>query len=146
MDRKSEERSIKRKVYHVMVETLQNMNKHSDEIKHEVGNGLFIVGHKKDVYYIITSNRVKTEKKELLETALDEVNNASREELNQMYKTQIKQGRLTDKGGAGLGLIDIARKTQEKLNYQFLQLNEDEYFFILKVEVSAKKIMSNKEK
>lgn len=146
MERQSEERSVQRKVYHVMVETLQNMNKHSDEIRKEVGNGLFIIGHKDDTYYIITSNRVKAEKKHLLEEALEEVNNATREELNQMFKTQIKEGKISSKGGAGLGLIDIVRKTQEKLNYQFLQLNEEEYFFILKVEVNSKKIMSNKSK
>lgn len=143
MERHSEERSVQRKVYHVMVETLQNMNKHSDEIREEVGNGLFIIGHKDDTYYIITSNKVKKSNKEDLEKALTEVNMASREELNQMYKKQIREGRLTKKGGAGLGLIDIARKTQEKLNFQFLQLDDENYFFILKVEVNSKKIMEN---
>jgi len=146
MERQSEERSVQRKVYHVMVETLQNMNKHSDEIKQEVGSGLFIIGHKEDTYYIITSNKVNSENKAYLEEALKEVNKANRDELNTMYKKQIREGRISQKGGAGLGLIDIARKTQEKLNYQFLQLDEDNHFFILKVEINSKKIMNGKTK
>ncbi|HUW06337.1 MAG TPA: SiaB family protein kinase [Williamwhitmania sp.] len=140
MEKNSEERVVQRKVYHVMVETLQNMNKHSDEIKESnIGNGLFIIGKKQDVYYIITSNKVAEYHKEPLERALNQVNSATKEELNQMYRKQIREGKLSDKGGAGLGLIDIARKIGEPLNYQFLQLDEKNYFFILKVEINSKK-------
>jgi hypothetical protein len=140
MEKNSEERAVQRKVYHVMVETLQNMNKHSDEIKESnIGNGLFIIGKKQDTYYIITSNKVAEHHKEPLEIALNQVNAATKEELNQMYRKQIREGKLSDKGGAGLGLIDIARKIGEPLNYQFLQLDEKNYFFILKVEINSKK-------
>ena len=140
MEKNSEERSVQRKVYHVMVETLQNMNKHSDEIKERnIGNGLFIIGKKHDVYYVITSNKVAKNHKDHLEKALIAVNSASAQELKEMYKRQIKEGSLSNKGGAGLGLIDIARKTGETLNYQFLPLDEDSYFFILKVEINSKK-------
>lgn len=140
MEKNSEERSVQRKVYHVMVETLQNMNKHSDEIKERnIGNGLFIIGKKHDVYYVITSNKVAKNHKDHLEKALISVNSATAQELKEMYKRQIKEGSLSNKGGAGLGLIDIARKTGETLNYQFLPLDEENYFFILKVEINSKK-------
>jgi hypothetical protein len=123
-----------------MVETLQNMNKHSDEIKErKIGSGLFIIGKKLDTYYVITSNMVAKKHKDSLEKSLIIVNNATRDELKQMYKKQIKEGQLSEKGGAGLGLIDIARKTGETLDYQFLQLDDDNFFFILKVEINAKK-------
>ena len=118
------------------------MNKHSDELREGeggVGGGLFIIGKKNDTYYVITSNKVAREHKENLESALNTVNNASQEELKEMYKKQIKEGKISEKGGAGLGLIDIARKTEEPLEYQFLQLDQDTFFFILKVEINAKK-------
>ena len=130
MEKNSEERSVQRKVYHVMVETLQNMNKHSDSLaaNGHVGTGLFI-----------TSNKVAVEHRQNLEQAIQSVNNATPEELKEMYKKQIKEGSISKKGGAGLGLIDIARKTGEKLDYQFLQLDDKFLFFILKVEISARK-------
>lgn len=142
MERNSEERSVQRKVFHVMVETLQNMNKHSDELSKssQTGSGLFIIGKKNDTYYVITSNKVAAEHRDLLEETLVKVNNSSKEELKEMYKRQMKEGVLTEKGGAGLGLIDIARKTEEKLNFQFIPFDDDYYFFILKVEISTKKI------
>ncbi|HBX52587.1 MAG: hypothetical protein A2W98_09975 [Bacteroidetes bacterium GWF2_33_38] len=141
MEKRSEEKSIKKKVFHVLVETLQNLYRHSDEIiDSEAGNGLFIIGKKDDIYYIITSNKVSKVHKPNLEKALEEVNNASKEELKEMYKKQINEGKISNKGGAGLGLIDIARKTGEKLSYQFLQIDANYFFFILEVEINAKKI------
>jgi len=142
MDRKDEEKSTIRKVYSVMVETLQNMSKHSDEItdRYNIGKGLFMIGKKNDTYYIITSNKVTNSKKIDLEKAVIEVNAASRDELKEMYKKQITEGRISDKGGAGLGLIEIARRTRNKLVYQFLPFDENTQFFLLKVEINAKKI------
>ncbi len=140
MDRQEEEKSVRRKVYHSMVETLQNMNKHSDEIEehYNIGKGFFMIGKKDDIYYIITSNKVAKEKVPILTSAIEEVNTATMAELKAMYKKQLREGKLSTKGGAGLGLIDIARKTGQKLAYEFIPLDPDSYFFILKVEIDTK--------
>ena len=54
-----------------------------------------------------------------------------------MYKKQLREGTLSEKQGAGLGLIDIARKSTSKLHYQFIPLDEGHSFFILKVEIET---------
>ena len=140
MERQSTTMSVKRRVYHVMVETLQNMNRHSDEIAKQanIGKGLFIVGKKNDSYFIITSNKVSLENKTKLEGALHQINGATRDELKEMYKKQIKEGKLSTKGGAGLGLIDIARKTTGKLDYQFIPYEDEDFLFILHVEINTR--------
>lgn len=142
MDRKSEKISTKRKVYHVMVETLQNMTKHSEEFTDggNIGRGLFMIGKKEDSYYIMTSNRVSESKKNSLESILETINAASMDELREMYMKQIKHGSISEKGGAGLGLIDIARKTTGYHDYQFIPYDDDSYFFILKVEINTKQV------
>jgi hypothetical protein len=142
LDRKDEERTIIRRVYSVMVETLQNMARHSDELadKYNIGRGLFMIGKKEDSYYVITSNKVSNAKVKSLEKAILEVNSATREELKDMYKKQMTDGKISDKGGAGLGLIEIAKRTRNKLVYEFLPLDENSQFFILKAEINAKKI------
>lgn len=148
MDRHSEEKVTRRRVYHVMVETLQNMNKHSDEIadKKSVGKGLFIIGKKNEIYYIITANKVANDKRDSLAEAIKIVNAATPEQLRTMYRKQMRDGSLSEKGGAGLGLIDIARKTGEPLHYHFIPLNEDHCFFILEVEINAKNLSQRREK
>ena len=140
LERQSTAMSVKRRVYHVMVETLQNMNRHSDEITKDeiVGKGLFMIGKRNDSYFVITSNRVTIENKDRLQNALNQINSATKEELKEMYKKQIKGGKLSDKGGAGLGLIDIARKTTGRLDYHFIPYDSEEYLFILNVEINTK--------
>lgn len=144
MDIYEEERSTKRKVYHVLVETLQNLNKHSDWIsdKRNIGSGLFIIGKKNDSYYIITSNKVSKEKKLVLEEQMKVISNATHEDLKDMYKRQLREGKLSEKGGAGLGLIDIARKA-DGMQHHFIPLDDDGYLFILKAEIDASKTDSD---
>ncbi len=142
MDKNKEEKSVKRKVFHVMVECLQNMTKHSDDYNSadRIGNGLFIVGKKEGVWNVITANKILKSRINVLRDSIEYINSLSKDELNALYKKQIREGSLSEKGGAGLGLIDIARKTGRKLDYQFLPLEDSEnYFFLLKVLVDSKK-------
>ncbi len=141
MDKSNEDKAVKRKVFHVMVECLQNMTKHSDDVDQNdgIGNGLFIVGKKDGYWSVITANRILKEKIEGLKKSIDNINSLNKEDLNALYKKQIREGTLSEKGGAGLGLIDIARKTGRQLDYQFLPLEDNEnYFFLLKVRIDSK--------
>ncbi|MBO4603602.1 MAG: SiaB family protein kinase [Salinivirgaceae bacterium] len=141
MDKSNEDKSVKRKVFHVMVECLQNMTKHSDDVDRNdgVGNGLFIVGKKDGYWSVITANKILTEKIEGLKASIDNINGLNKEDLNALYKKQIREGSLSEKGGAGLGLIDIARKTGRQLEYQFLPLEDKtNHFFLLKVRIDSK--------
>ncbi len=139
-DLNNEEIVVKRKLHHTVVEILQNMTKHSTKLftKVNFGKGMFILGKKSNAYYIITANKVSLSEKKNLTSAIEEVNAATHEELKEMYKKQLVEGVISRRGGAGLGLIDIARKTRNKLEYHFLPLNSKQKYFILKVKVDTK--------
>ena len=144
MEEKSENKKTRKRVFHSLVEILQNMQRHSVQITKDVekGSGLFMLGKRDDVYYIITSNTISKNTIPGLTHAIETVNNASIEDLRGMYKKQLRDGNLSEKGGAGLGLIDIARKTQEKLEYLFIPIDNNLYYFILKTEINTKTIMA----
>ncbi|MBN2272838.1 MAG: SiaB family protein kinase [Bacteroidales bacterium] len=128
--------SIRRKVFHVIVECVQNITRHSDDYDEDgIGNGIFVVGERKDFYYVITGNIIKSHKVRKLEEKLEKLNSMADNELLKLHKTQMLDGELSEKGGAGLGLIDMIRKTGEKYIYQFLKLDMENHFFILKVTV-----------
>ena len=128
---------IKRKVFHVMVEMLQNVTRHSAYLNEEgTGNGIFVIGERKDYYYVITGNIVKSGIVRELEDVIETLNMLDKNALNELHKQQMKSGELSVKGGAGLGLIDIIRKTGEKFAYQFLRLDENYHFFVLKATVN----------
>jgi hypothetical protein len=47
----------------------------------------------------------------------------------------LNNGELSEKGGGGLGLIDIAKKSRNKLQYSFREIDEDYSFFTLTVKI-----------
>jgi len=142
MKAKTVDIGTKKRVYHTMVEILQNMNRHSDEIADEshVGRGLFMIGKKGNNYFIITSNRIKNSSIKSLKDSIEIINNSSLEELNELYTNQLRFGKITEKGGAGLGLLDIARKTNKSLQYNFIPINKFYSYFVLKVVIDRRKI------
>ena len=140
LEKQNVEKKTKRRVYHAMVETMQNIQRHSDNFADDFfTNGLFMIGRIKHIYYIITVNKISSAKTEVVSKAIDTVNNKSKEELNEMYKKQLKEGSINAEGGAGLGLIDIARKTENKIEYLFIPININEEYFIFKAEVDPLK-------
>lgn len=135
--------SVQKKVFHVMVECLQNISKHAeprvDIESAKDGRGIFLVSKDDNEYNITTGNVIKSEKVQGLRKMLENINNLDPKGLKQLYKQQMREGRLSPKGGAGLGFIDIARKTGEKLVYSFLEIDEESSFFVLTSTVSRTK-------
>jgi hypothetical protein len=140
MMQQEEPGAVQRKVFHVMVECLQNVSRYSDSsIDHNylyAGMGVFVVTRSSDEYCITTGNAMETSKITELKNTLDSINSMDKDTLNEMYKKQIKEGQLHEKGGAGLGFIDIKRKTGNTLSYEFMEIDDEYSFFILSSSIS----------
>lgn len=140
MAKEEESNTVQKKVFHVMVECLQNISKHADEYGTNdyifSGRGIFLVAKGEEEYSVTTGNTVDNTKIADLKKLLELVNSLDKDELTELYKKQIKEGRLSDKGGAGLGFIDIKRKTGRNLDYHFLPINEETSFFLLTSTIS----------
>jgi len=135
MAKEDEPGTVQRKVFHVMVECLQNISKHADDFTSSdflfSGRGIFLVSKGDNEYSVTTGNAVENDRIEELTTMLENINTMDKDELKALYKKQMKEGRLSDKGGAGLGFIDIKRKTGRDLEYHFLPISNDTSFFLL---------------
>jgi len=140
MEEKEETLKVQRKVFHVMVECLQNISRHADEYETgEIvysGKGIFMVSNTNEAYCITTGNAIINEKIPGLEKMLEHINELNDLELKELYVKQMREGRLSDKGGAGLGFIDIRRKTGQLLDYHFLPISKDVSFFLLTTIIS----------
>ncbi|MEO1051698.1 MAG: SiaB family protein kinase [Bacteroidota bacterium] len=138
MDSSGEESGVKRKVFNVMVESLQNIVKHG-EIIDETGNrnhkAIFMVGRGENEYTIISGNPIKKHFIPTLEAKLTEINGLDRDGLKALYKEVIKNTEISEKGGAGLGFIDMARKSGKQLDFVFEPINDEYSFFCLKAAI-----------
>lgn len=139
MDDYNENSKIRKKVYNVLVESLQNLYHHievlPEDMRGEYGSkfGMLVVSRESDKYKISTGNFITHEKVDVLKNKIDKINSMGKEELKDMYKFILNHQRLSEKGGGGLGLVDIARKTGNKLDYTFEKYNDTYYFFNLDV-------------
>jgi len=95
-----------------------------------------LVSKTEDYYRFITANIIKSDQVEEFKSFLEEINNLSQDDLNTLYKKQLMEGELTSKGGAGLGFIDIRRKTGNKMAFDFLKNDDDTSFFTINITVT----------
>ena len=141
MNDKNEEPKLRKKVYNVLVECLQNLYHHIDEVEltgsKSERSAIFMIGLGENSYSILTGNYIKTEKVAGFKSRLEKINSLSPEELKTYYKEMLNNEQLSEKGGAGLGMIDIARKTGQKLNYDFFEVKDGYSFFSLNIKIES---------
>ena len=87
-------------------------------------------------YSIMTGNFIANENVELMEGRLDRINAMDKDELKMYYKEVLNNGEMSAKGGGGLGMIDIARKSGKKLEYKFDHIDDEYSFFSLNIKVA----------
>ena len=139
MEDYSENSKIRKKVYNVLVESLQNLYHHIEVLPEEMRKkydekfGILVVSRVEKQYRISTGNFIRHDKVDVLKTKIDKINSMDKDELKDMYKFILNHQRLSEKGGGGLGLVDIARKTGNRLDYTFEKYDDRYYFFNLDV-------------
>ncbi|HYX06383.1 MAG TPA: SiaB family protein kinase [Bacteroidales bacterium] len=143
LDEIGESSKIKKKIYNVLVESLQNLYHHVDDMPDDVSTqlvnkfGILVIScDDNNKYRISCGNFISSEKIKYLKDKIDKINSLSQNELKDMYKFILNHQKLSAKGGGGLGLVDIARKTGHKMEYSFMNHNNDYYFFNLDIFVS----------
>ncbi|HCY46242.1 MAG TPA: hypothetical protein DHU89_06125 [Flavobacteriales bacterium] len=139
LELKNESSRIKKKVFNILVECLQNLYHHNAEFNQQHGCDMSVVvmiAKNREGYSIVTGNLINDVKIESFKSKLKEINSLDKEELKQLYKTVLTEGKFSAAGGAGLGLIDIGRKSSEPLEYGFIPFNENYSFFSLNVKIN----------
>ncbi|MCB0395618.1 MAG: SiaB family protein kinase [Flavobacteriales bacterium] len=130
-----------KRLYNVLVECMENILKHAknimieDPIK-EAPEGIILLGQNDDGYLVRIGNLITTEDAAVLKKQIEEVNGLDREGLKERYRQIITNGFVSEKGGAGLGLVDIAMRSGRKLEYAFHDYDMQSVFYILQVNIT----------
>ena len=126
------------KVFSMFVEQSQNIIHYSaektpaDEEKAELSSGIIGVGYDKENYYVLCGNMVNKEAVAPLCEQLTKLQNMSKDELKCYYKEQRKKGRPSNSKGAGLGFIELARKSVKPIQFHVEAIDDNFSFFSLK--------------
>jgi hypothetical protein len=141
LDETNEESKTRKKIYNVLVESMQNLFHHIEEFHEGISEdldpkfGVVVIEKENGLYKVTTGNFVNSTKIKFLKEKIDKINSLTKDELKDMYKFILNHQKLSAKGGGGLGLVDIARKTGNKLEYAFYNYNNNYYFFNLTIRI-----------
>ncbi len=141
--KEDEQPKLRKKVYNILVESLQNLYHHVDKVPEDFEDqksekfGILLVAKTNSGYKIITGNFVHADQVDMLEERIMKINRSTHEEIKELYKFILNHQRISAKGGGGLGLVDIARKSGHKLDYTFKPYNEKFSFFYLNILVDV---------
>jgi len=127
----------RKRLFMYVVENLQNIVKHGDHSGH---GGMSLVAYSKtdDGYTITTGNAISADHVKDLKYRLDRVNKLDIDEINVLYRRILDTSEFSKKGGAGLGLIEMAIKTGNRLDYEFVPVDSKFSYFILSKTVDSK--------
>lgn len=139
LDRFGETSKVKKRMFNILVECLQNLHHHvempPDNADSSTPSAIVMIAKNVTGYSVLTGNFVLTDNADVLKNRLEEINAMSKDEVKALYKSVLADGKMSAKGGGGLGMIDIARKSGEKLEYGFIPFANGSSFFSLNVQV-----------
>ena len=134
MTSQGELKQLRKRVFSILIEGLQNIRKHAekDDLERQVA---FLIIGKNDISYRITFGNIilESEAKDIT-NQISHINSLSLSDLKSFYIKELSENVFSKKGGAGLGFIIMRMKSNSDLKFIVKKVNE-EYSF-LSVEIN----------
>jgi hypothetical protein len=124
-------------VFSVYVEMTQNIRHYTQALNYDDVDGAatILVAKNDDGQYVVQAgNLVEKPDGDALIYRIDALAKMDKEQLKAAYKTQLRQPR-DEHGSAGLGLIDMSRKSSVPLSASLTPFNECCCFFSLRATI-----------
>ena len=142
MDLLGEKLATYKRVLIIMVEVLENIHKYiesqqgTEDVSRltEVDFQLVKVG---DKFLIKSTNLVRAEAQKRIQDKVDLINRLDHDELKGLYRQIISNGQFTKEGGAGLGFIEIAKTSQNRINYSFEKVDDSFVYYTINLELTS---------
>ena len=126
----------KKAILFVIIEALQNIARHQIATHNDSPGirGLFTIQEDGECFVLTTANVIRNDKIQDIKSKLEIINEKKvNGQLKHYYLNGLKNGTLSCKGGAGLGLIAMALKTSRKVVFNFKQINDDYAVFYFSI-------------
>jgi hypothetical protein len=132
----------RKRLFMFVLESLQNVSRHS-KINEHADMSLVVYSKTNSGYTVTTGNVISTESIASLRSKLEEINSIDAKDIRNVYRQMLSSAEFSNKGGAGLGLIEMAKKTGNKLNFDFKELNDKFSYFVLSKTVDSEGVGMN---
>ena len=126
-------------IFSVYIEATQNVRNYAaradvtDDERRRLANGIVVISRQEDRYRISSGNLVCRTDAEALGERLKALRGLDKAVLKERFKQQLRSPLPPEAQGAGLGLLDMARRASEPFEYSLLPDGDDYVFFSLQV-------------
>lgn len=124
--------------FKIFIELSQNIYLYSKEkgngIDKSAGVGLMLIKEYNNHFSFITGNLVGKKDYELLSDKCKKISEKNKEELREFKRFMRGQPR-TEFGGGNIGLIQVSILSGYPIEYKFVKVDDDNYFYILCVRI-----------
>ncbi|WP_024327262.1 SiaB family protein kinase [Thioalkalivibrio sp. AKL19] len=127
------------RVFSVFVEQVQNIIRYSAErIEHdaeppvELSSGMITVGSENGQFFVICGNVIGRKDADTLAARLRELAGMDSDELRRFYKEKLREPPDEGSKGGSIGLIEIARRASEPIQFDFQHISDAHSYFVLK--------------
>ncbi|WP_005034148.1 SiaB family protein kinase [Holophaga foetida] len=131
--------STMKRVFSVFVEQAQNIIRYSAETlvqdgqeANRISSGLLSVGNENGRFFVICGNVMNRENASPLQQRLEKIRNLDQAGIKAYYMERIRDPEESSSKGANLGLIEIARRSSEPIQFDFLDIDESTTFYCMK--------------
>lgn len=113
---------VRKRLFNVLVEALENLHHHALD-EHRSGTWACLL-READAYIVLFGNPVLQTTALLLQNRINILNEMDEETLKQHYLTLLSNEGRTERGGAGLGLLTMARKSKRPIGLVYEVVDE----------------------
>jgi hypothetical protein len=120
----------RKRLFMFVLESLQNVSRHTSGDQY-ADMSLVVYSKTDRGYTVATGNVMSADASLLLKEKLEVINSLDATEIREIYRQMLSVAEFSDKGGAGLGLLEMAKTTGNKLDFDFYSLDKEYSYFIL---------------
>jgi hypothetical protein len=124
-----DKKGVLKKVFSILVEGLQNIRIHGERDENNQQISFLIVLQNDEDYKITFGNLVKQSRLDGIIDRIEKLNKMDRSEIKELYMETLSNGVMSNKGGAGLGFITMALKSQNEIRFMHEEVSENLVFF-----------------
>jgi hypothetical protein len=139
----SADKKTMRNVFAIFVEEMQNIIRYSAEREPvneydentDLRYGVLNIGMEQQKFYVKCGNMVMKDDVDRLSQKLRDLQRLDEAAIKRLYKDKLREPVEATSKGAGVGFIEIARRSSEIIDFDFLDVDDSHSFFCLKAYV-----------
>lgn len=128
----------------IMVEAYQNIIRHRAHLPAELANGpgrsMFMLRSGTMAHHVTAIDPIRADEAGKLHGLLTQVEGKDRAQLKEMFLGALQHGRISERGGAGLGIIEMARRSGNRLVHGFAPIDAMHARFTLMATLGRSKV------